>query len=183
MNVSKLSALGFRRSALIVGALSLAVLSGPWAKTKQQAGVNLKDARSIFALYGADAAGIDRAARDFIQQDQIQWKGRPNSVTQSAILFGDPTKPGLYAQLLKRGPNDWSEAHYHANDRIITVLAETMLIGTGPIVDRKNVVAVKAGGFIKDFAHQPHYDGTGPEGMTIEIIGMGPNTSTPVNEK
>ena len=29
---------------------------------------------------------------------------------------------------------------------------------------------------VRDIANQMHYDGTGPDGLTIEIIGMGPST-------
>jgi hypothetical protein len=129
------------------------------------------------AAYGADAITIDRNAREVTLPDQIEWKGRPGSGNQSALLFGDPSKPGWYVQLLKRGPDDWSHPHSHPNDRFITVLTGTMLVGTGSKLDRNNTVAVKAGGYIRDIAHQMHFDGTGPEGMTIEIVGMGPATT------
>jgi hypothetical protein len=178
VTMSKLTRLGLRWAVLAVGILALAVLSDPSARRNKQAAPVLPDVRSLMAVYGADAVTIDRNARDFKLPDQFDWKGRPGGVNQAAILFGDPTKPGLYAQLLKRGPNDWSQPHTHPNDRIITVLAGTMLIGTGAKLDRNNTVAVGPGGVIHDIAGQMHYDGTGPDGMTIEIIGMGPSTMT-----
>jgi len=128
----------------------------------------------LMAVYGADAATIDRNARDYKLVDQIEWKGRPGSGNQSAILFGDPSKPGLYVQLLKRGPNNWSQPHSHPNDRFITVLAGTFLIGTGAKFDKNNTVAVGPGGVVHDIPNQMHYDGTGPEGATLEFIAMGP---------
>lgn len=126
------------------------------------------------ALYGADAVTVDRNARDFKLLDQVEWKSRPGSASQTAVVFGDPSKPGLYVTLLKRGPDDWSQPHAHPNDRYITVLSGTMLIGTGAKFDRKNTVAIGPGGMIRDIAGQMHYDGTGPEGLIIELIGMGP---------
>ena len=48
------------------------------------------------------------------------------------------------------------------------------MIGTGAKFDRNNTVALGPGSVIRDFANQMHYDGTGPEGLTIEIMGMGP---------
>jgi len=39
------------------------------------------------------------------------------------------------------------------------------------------------GGIIKDIANQNHYDGAGPEGLTLEIIGMGPAAMTPAEAK
>jgi hypothetical protein len=176
--VVKISKLALRLLAPALGILALAVLSNPPANRNKPAGLIPSDARDWMAAYGADAAAIDRNARDFKMPEQFEWKGRPGSVTQSATLFGDPSKPGMYVQLLKRGPNDWSQPHSHPNDRFITVLAGTFLIGTGAKADRNNTVAIKPGGVVKDIANQMHYDGTGPDGVTIEIIGMGPSTLT-----
>ena len=150
---------------LALGILALAALSGPHAKTNNP-----------LAIYGADAVTIDRNAREFKLPDQIEWKGRPGSTSQTAILLGDPSKPGLYVQLLRRGPNDWSQPHSHPNDRFITVLSGTMLIGTGAKFDPNNTVALGPGSVVRDIANQMHFDGTGPDGLTIEIVGIGPST-------
>jgi hypothetical protein len=179
----KLGKLGFRRLALTLGIAALVVLSGTSAKTNRQAGPMPPGIRSLMAAYGADAVTIDRSARDYKLPDQVPWKGRPGSVTQTALLYGDPTKPGLYVQLLKRGPDDWSMPHSHPNDRFITVLAGTMYIGTGAKFDRANTVPIGPGGYITDIANQVHYDGTGPDGMTIEIVGIGPTSQTPAGGK
>jgi hypothetical protein len=170
----KLARLGLRRTALALGIVAVALFSGPSATTNKRAGLTPPDIRNLMAVYGADAVTIDRTARDFKLPDQADWKSRPGSASQTAVLFGDPSKPGLYVQLLKRGPDDWSQPHSHPNDRFITVLKGTFLIGTGGKADRDNTVAIGPGGLVRDIAHQMHYDGTGPEGATIEIIGMGP---------
>ena len=183
MTMSKLGRFVPRRLALALGILALAALSGPSAKTKKRAGLMPADVRNLMALYGADAVTIDRNARDFKLPDQVEWKGRPGSASQTAILFGDPSKPGLYVQLLKRGPNDWSQPHSHPNDRFLTVLAGTMRIGTGAKFDPNNTVPLPPGSIVRDIANQIHYDGTGPEGLTLEIIGMGPTTMTPAEAK
>lgn len=174
VQMSKLARLGLRRTALALGILALAVFSGPSAKTNKRAGLTPPDIQNLLAVYGADAVTVDRNARDFRLPDQIDWKSRPGSATQAAIVFGDPSQPGLYVQLLKRGPDDWSQPHSHPNDRYITVLKGTFLIGTGAKADHAGTVALGPGSIVKDIAHQMHYDGTGPEGATIEIIGMGP---------
>jgi hypothetical protein len=174
VTMSKLARFGLRRTALALGIVVVAVFSGPSAKTNKRAGLTPPDLRNLMAVYGADAVTIDRNARDFKVPDQTDWKSRPGSASQTAVLFGDPSKPGLYVQLLKRGPDDWSQPHSHPNDRFITVLKGTFLIGTGAKFDRDTTVALGPGSIVKDIAHQMHYDGTGPEGVTIEIIGMGP---------
>ncbi len=161
-----LTVAGFRRRALAVAAMAVFVaLSGPAAKMNK---------RAVVALEGQDTAAIDRAARDFRMPEQIEWRGRPGSANQTATLFGDTSKPGLYVQLLKRGPDDWSQPHMHPNDRILTVLAGTMRIGTGSKFDKNNTVSLGPGSIVKDYANQMHFDGSGPDGLTLEIITMGP---------
>ena len=183
MTTSKLARLGLRRIALALGIIAVAVFSGPSAKTNKRADLTPPVIRNLMAVYGADTVTIDRNARDFKAPDQVEWKSRPGSASQTAILFGDPSKPGLYVQLLKRGPNDWSQPHSHPNDRFLTVLAGTMRIGTGAKFDPSNTVPLGPGSIVKDFANQIHYDGTGPEGLTLEIIGMGPTAMTPAEGK
>jgi hypothetical protein len=165
-----------RRLALVAGILAVAVLvpdrSG---RTNKRAELNPADVRDLLAAYGAEAVTIDRSMRDFKTPDQIEWKDRPGSTTKTANVFGDPTKPGLYVQLLKRGPDDWSQPHSHPNERIINVLAGTFKIGTGAKFDKENTVSLGPGSVVRDIANQMHYDGTGPEGATIEIIGVGPS--------
>jgi len=174
VTTSKLVRPSLRRTALALGIVVVAVFSGPSAKTNKRAGLTPPDIRNLLAAYGAETVTVDRNARDFRLPDQIDWKSRPGSASQAAIVFGDPSKPGLYVQLLKRGPDDWSQPHSHPNDRFITVLKGTFLIGTGAKFDRDNTVALGPGSVVRDIAHQMHYDGTGPDGATIEIIGMGP---------
>lgn len=183
VKISKLARRGLRWSLLALGALALAALSNPPAKTNQVAGVIPPDVMKLMAVYGAEAVTLDRNSRDYKLADQIEWKGRPGSGNQSAILFGDPSKPGLYVQLLKRGPNNWSQPHSHPNDRFITVLAGTMWIGTGNKFDPENTIPLKPGSFVRDIANQTHFDGSKADGLTIEIVGIGPATSTQVETK
>jgi hypothetical protein len=58
-----------------------------------------------------------------------------------------------------------------------------MLIGTGAKFDRNNTVALGPGSMVRDIANQMHYDGTGPDGLTIEIVGIGPSTVTRAEAK
>ena len=81
---------------------------------------------SIDHLYGAQAAPIDRGSRDYLLPDQMQWRDTENGKT--ANVYGDPSKPGLYAYILKRRPNAWSKPHFHDNDRFVTVLEGTFWV-------------------------------------------------------
>jgi hypothetical protein len=131
-------------------------------------------ALGILAVSGADVPKIDRNARDFRLPDQFEWTERAGSTDKTATLYGDPSKPGMFVQVTKRGPNVWSQPHSHPNERFITVLAGTFYIGTGSKLDKDNTVAIGPGGVVHDIPNQMHYDGTGPEGATLEFIAMGP---------
>lgn len=167
----------FRRLAVATGIFALllwsdhAALHGPAAAGERR-----------LAAYGAEAVTIDRAVRDYRSLDQVEWKSVTGSLSQTAMIFGDPAKAGMYVQLLRRAPNDWSEPHTHPNDSYITVVSGTMLIGTGTKLDKKNTVALGPGSMIHDIAGQAHYDGTGPEGAVIEMMGMGPTARIPVKQ-
>jgi hypothetical protein len=165
---------GLQRVALVVGFLTVATFSGTSARMKKQAGLVLPHVSNMMAIYGADVVTIDRNARDFKLPDQFEWKGAEGGTSKTATLFGDPSKAGLYVQITKRGPNTWSQPHSHPNERFITVLAGTFLIGTGAKFDKNNTVAIGPGGVVHDIPNQMHYDGTGPEGATLEFIAMGP---------
>src|SRR5579862_2178979 len=165
---------GFRRMVLLLGCFAVAIFSGPSVRTHNPAGLVLPHATNMMAIYGADVVTIDRNARDFKLPDQFEFKGAEKGASKTATLFGDPSKPGLYVQVTKRGPNEWSQPHSHPNERFITVLAGTFLIGTGPKFDKNNTVAIGPGGVVHDIPNQMHYDGTGPEGATLEFIAMGP---------
>jgi len=163
------------RPAVLIGGLAiLALLSGQPSRTSRQ---------GMTTASAAELVTIDRAARDYKTPEQIPWSKPSAAGTQTAILFGDPSKPGPYVQLLKRPPNNWSRPHFHDNDRYISVIEGTMLIGTGSKFDPEKTVPIRAGGFIRDIAKQVHYDGSGEDGLTIEIFGMGPATSTPAETK
>ena len=126
--------------------------------------------------YGAQAVAIDRGSRDYTLPDQMQWRDTEDG--KVANLYGDPSKPGLYAYILKRAPNVWTRPHFHDNDGFMTVLEGTLWVGTGRF-DPQRTVPVKAGSFVKDVARGIHFEGTKDEGATLYFVGIGPSPSHP----
>jgi len=165
---------GLRRMTLASGFLVLAIFSDSGMRMNKHASLVLPQLGNVMAFYGFEGVTIDRNARDFKLPDEFVWQERPGSASKTTTLFGDPSKAGLYVQITKRGPNDWSQPHSHPNERFITVLSGTFLIGTGAKFDKNNTVAVGPGGVVHDIPNQMHYDGTGPEGATLEFVAMGP---------
>ena len=141
---------------------------------------------AIFALgvvTPGGAAELDPSALVYKLPDQIKWNPPSAAGSQNAVLVGDPAKPGLYVVLNKwlKG-NNFSRPHFHPNDRFITVLKGTWWVGTGNKFDPANTVAMPAGTVVTHYGKQVHWDGAKDEDAVLLIVGMGPATSTRVEE-
>jgi hypothetical protein len=137
---------------------------------------------TILLLGSAKAVDLNPSAVTYKLPDQIPWTG-PAEGPQQAVLVGDPSKPGLYIELVKWTPHHMSHPHFHPNDRYITVLSGTWWVGTGTKFDPDATVPMPAGSFVTDIAKGIHYDGAKEETAIIEIVGDGPATITPAEVK
>ena len=132
----------------------------------------------------SSAAELNPAALVYKLPDQIPWGPVTAAGAQSAVVAGDPTKPGFYAIYNKwtKG-NHFSRPHFHPNDRYIVVLQGTWWVGTGPKFDPANATPMPAGSFVTHFGKQVHWDGAKDEDAVLLIVGEGPATSTAAEEK
>lgn len=134
------------------------------------------------SLGTAKATDLNPAALSYKLPNQIQWHEEANGA-QTAVLLGDPSKEGLYIILVKWLPHRMSHPHFHPHDRFITVISGTWWVGTGNKFDPNNTVAMPAGSFVTHYGKQVHYDGAKDQEVTLEIVGQGPQTSTPAEMK
>jgi hypothetical protein len=114
---------------------------------------------------------------------EIKWVRSNNGGAETAVLVGDPSKPGLYVVLQKWLPHNNSRPHFHPNDRFITVLSGTWWVNTGPKYDPAGMKPVPAGSFVTHYGKQIHYDGARDAECILQIVGIGPATNTPAEEK
>ena len=130
----------------------------------------------------AAAAELNPAAVAYKLPDQIPWGPVNAAGAQSAVVLGDPSKPGFYMVYNKwtKG-NHFSRPHFHPNDRFIVVLQGTWWVGTGPKFDPANTTPMPAGSFVTHFAKQVHWDGAKDEETWLLIVGDGPATLTLVD--
>jgi hypothetical protein len=130
------------------------------------------------------AAELNPAAVIYKLPDQIPWGPVNAAGAQSAVVVGDPAKPGFYAVYNKwtKG-NHFSRPHFHPNDRYIVVLQGTWWVGSGPKFDPANTTPMPAGSFVTHFGKQVHWDGAKDEDAVLLIMGEGPATSTAAEEK
>jgi hypothetical protein len=127
------------------------------------------------------AAEPDPKAVSYTLPDKIDWKKGAGADT--ATVHGDPSKPGLYIQLLKWHPHNMSRPHFHTSERWITVISGTWWIGTGTKYDPDSTYPVPAGTYVVDIANGIHYDGAKDEECVLEIVGMGPLVTTAAEVK
>ncbi|MDI1266506.1 MAG: cupin domain-containing protein [bacterium] len=132
----------------------------------------------------ASAAELNPAAVVYKLPDQIPWGPMNAAGAQSAVVAGDPSKPGFYMVYNKwtKG-NHFSRPHFHPNDRYIVVLQGTWWVGTGPKFDPANTTPMPAGSFVTHFAKGVHWDGAKDEDAILLIMGEGPATSSGAEEK
>lgn len=90
------------------------------------------------------------------------------------VLFGDPTKPGLYTIELRVAPNTVIQAHTHRDTRTAVVVSGLWYFGYGPKNEEAAVKALPPGAFYSEPAGDSHFARTGPEGATVSITGYGP---------
>lgn len=105
---------------------------------------------------------------------------------RQTVIMGDPGKPGMYVVRITFPPGAGSKPHFHSADRFITVISGTWYVSLGPDADVYNpekMVPMKAGSFILHPANGHHYDAARDEAVTVQIIGMGPVTTTQIPQK
>jgi quercetin dioxygenase-like cupin family protein len=133
----------------------------------------------------APAAELNPAAVTFKLPDQIEWKTAGEYPgLQTAVLAGDPSKAGLYVVMTKwLAGNHFSHPHFHPHDRFITVLKGTWWVGSGRKFDINATVPMPAGSFVTHYGEQVHFDGAKDEDAVLVIVGEGPATATPAEDK
>ena len=133
---------------------------------------------AIFAWLGAvKAADLNPKAISYKLPDQIKWV-EGNGGAANAVLVGDPAKPGLYIVLTKWHAHHNSRPHSHPNDRYITVLSGTWWVNTGSNYDPDHMVPMPTGSYVVHPGGHVHYDGAKDGDAVLEIVGMGPATTT-----
>lgn len=123
------------------------------------------------------------AGQEFVRvsPEQIKWVDEPDGHgVQRAVLFGDPAKPGLYVSRIKFPPGVMSTNHHHGEDRHIVVLKGTWYTGTGDQFDPAKTVPLGVGSYMNHPAGANHFDGAKNEEVILQIVGIGPSSTTRV---
>ena len=127
-------------------------------------------------------ADPDPATMAIVRDADVKWIEGMSPGLSSAVVYGDPSKPGLYIVRVRFAPGTMSPPHFHPEERYIAVLKGTWWVGAGPKWDRSTTTPVPAGSFVVHHPNKIHFDGAKDEEVTLQITGMGPSATKLVDE-
>ena len=141
----------------------------------------LYTAKNLFAAVGSIAVAGVALAQDpmkpvAVEPEALTWKDNPAlpKGAQTAIVFGDPTKPGeIFVQRIKLPPNYQVGPHTHPYTGYETVINGSFYVGEGDKFDKKGELH-KAGSFSIMPAKHTHSAWTGSEGVILQVQAIGP---------
>ena len=111
--------------------------------------------------------------------DQLTWTKSPNGV-ETAVLVGDPTRPGLYALRLKFPAGLKLQPHFHPDQRIAVILSGTIYFALGETFDEKALKPLPAGSTWTEPPNTAHFAYAKNGDVVIQVTGIGPTATTPV---
>ena len=127
------------------------------------------------AAYGqtADTSAIK------LPQD-IEFKAAPVAgAPQTAILYGDPTKPGVFVTRVKFSSGWKDPPHWHPDEvRTAVVLSGTLYFGSGDKWDESKIKAYPTGTFYSEPSKAPHFTWAKDGEVIIQVTGIGPTGKT-----
>jgi len=97
------------------------------------------------------------------------------------VLYGDPSKAGLYSVVLSVPPHTSIPAHSHRDDRMATVVAGTWQFGYGDRFDEHVLKNLPVGSVYSEPGGANHFARTGDEPVLVQITGFGPTDTTYVD--
>jgi len=137
----------------------------------------------VFALVSAVSVGAyAQSASESVLKlpDQIEWKAPAVSPGPStAVLFGDPSKPGVYVTRTKFPAGLKLMPHTHPDEwRTIVVMSGTIYFALGNKWDESQLKPRPAGTFFSEAKGAPHFEWAKDGEVIIQTTGMGPTGTT-----
>jgi quercetin dioxygenase-like cupin family protein len=131
-----ISAIG--KLAVVRGAFFVTMLYAPWL------------AGPVYAQ-GGDTSVLK------LPQD-IEFKGALSGPPQTVVLYGDPTKPGVFVSRVRFSAGWKDPPHWHPDEvRTVVVLSGTFYFGSGDKWDESKLKAYPAGTFYSEPSKAPHF--------------------------
>ena len=122
---------------------------------------------------------------NIVMPNDVKWSAAPPSLpkgAQGAVIFGDPTKDGLFAMRLKFPKGYKVAPHSHPKPEVVTKISGTLKLGTGESGDPSKAQALPAGAIFAFTPGMIHYASTDEEAV-IQLNSIGPWGLSYVNPK
>jgi quercetin dioxygenase-like cupin family protein len=118
-----------------------------------------------------------------VQFDKLTWRPTEGNTlgVETAVVEGDPSKPGYYLTINHFPKGVMSRPHYHPDERYVIVLRGTWFTDEGEVFRPTQAVPLKPGDFMRHPKGGPHYDGALDEDTWVAISGYGPTKATVVD--
>ena len=103
---------------------------------------------------------IDEMDHTLVTPAEIQWRPAPAVLpagAQSAVLYGDPNKEGLFSMWFRLPKGYRVPPHTLSKPGLFTVISGTFRIGMGEKADPSKAKAMPAGSFIALAPGTPHF--------------------------
>ena len=141
---------------------------------------------SLIVVSAATAAETDETVSGFVhlQATDVPYEADPDIPELGyVVLSGDPGETGVYVIRLKIPPGLTFPAHYHDQDRYITVISGVWAFGKGYSGKCEDTIPLAAGAYVMHPKGGVHFDGSCGEGyVEVQIIGRGPVKTKRIDE-
>jgi hypothetical protein len=132
---------------------------------------------TVLAATSAYAQSTDTGILKLPQE--ITFKGPLSGAPQTAILYGDPTKAGIYVTRVKFSAGWKDPPHWHPDElRAVSVVSGTLYFANGDTWDESKFKAYPAGTFYSEPARSHHYSWAKDGEVILQITGVGPSGKT-----
>jgi len=136
----------------------------------------------LVALVANARTGLDKLSTQ--TPDEMRFVPDPvHAGYESAVLVGDPKKPGVYSVHLKLPANITIDPHTHGEKwRIATVISGTLYYAQGNTFDEAKLRPLPPGSLIVEPVNVPHFARTKGEPVLLNIVGEGPASTVAVRK-
>src|SRR6266540_7562262 len=130
----------------------------------------------VLASAASAATGQTADAHKIVSPQEIKWGPAPASLppgAELAVLYGEPSKEGVFAMRLKGAKGYHIHPHTHPKPEIVTVISGTVRLGMGETADRGKAQVLPAGSFFVLSPGAAHYY-FAEEDTVIQLNSTGP---------
>ena len=139
----------------------------------------------VLASAASTATGQTADAHKIVLPQEIKWGPAPASLpagAELAVLYGDPSKEGVFAMRLKAAKGYYIPPHTHPRPEINTVISGTVRLGMGETADHSKAQPLPVGSFFTlspGMAHSVFFG----EDTVVQVNTSGPWGINYVNPK